>query len=86
MNLIIHRALNIGLLSVLFFLSTKLIIPFNYNNFDAIQYLAGGVTLGYITISFAGVSGTESHRTKTTFAFSCILGVLYAIDWIAQCL
>lgn len=81
-NKVLHRALNILLLSALFYFSTSMLIPFNYKEFDIIQTLAGGVTLGYISISFAGIDGTESHRTKITFVFLCILVSLYFIDGV----
>jgi len=71
-----HRGLNIVLLCALFWLSSRFFIPFSNENLSFYQIIAGGVSIGYLTMSFQGVSGTESHRTQMTAIFICLLSLL----------
>ena len=79
-NPALHRAINIALLCVMFWLSSRFFIPFSNEPLGFYQVIAGGLTLGYVTTSFAGVSGTESHRTALTAVFSSLLAILSLID------
>jgi len=73
---VLHRAINIVFLCLLFWLSSRFFIPFSNENLSFYQNIAGGLSIGYLTMSFQGVSGTESHRTQMTAIFICLLSLL----------